>query len=183
MDRKSTKILAKSITNRRKIDLGPLWPLKAVSRMRPNALGTVCGRPTAAQRLILRRPRRAKSGQQTSKSVPGPPRRRSRTAPEQCPSAFGASCTIERACGMIFHGFCVIARTLRSAFHIGFYDTFSMSQASCSERAWATKKTENPSVLASKIEPGSVRAAQNRAWTARFERQNAKSRVRLSDFF
>ena len=95
--RKSTKNRAKSSKNRRKIALGRFWALKAISGMRRDALGTARGRPNVAQRPILRRPGRAKSGQDTSKSVPGPLRRRSRTAPEQCPTAFGASSTIERA--------------------------------------------------------------------------------------
>ena len=177
------KILAKSTKNRRNIDIGPFWALKTVLGTRPDALRTACGRPNAAQRPILRRPGRAKSGQETSKSVPGPPRRRSRTAPEQCPSAFGASSTIERACGVIFHRFCVLAHKLRSAFRIGFYSTFSMSRAICTERARAAKKLENPCVLASKIELGSVRASQNRARTTRFERQKTKKACEAQRFF
>jgi hypothetical protein len=181
--RKSTKILAKSTKNRRNIDVGPFWALKTVLGTRPDALRTACGRPNVAQRPILRRPERAKSGQETSKSVPGSPRRRSRTASEQCQSAFGASSIIERACGVIFHRFCIVARKLRSAFRIGFYSTFSLSLAICTERARATKKLENSSVLASKSEPGSVRATQNRVPTTGFERQNAKKSREAHRFF
>ena len=181
--RKSSKILAKSTKNSRKIDLGLFWALRAVSETHPDALGTACGRPNAAQRPILRHAGRAKSGQETSKSVPGPPRRRSRAAPEQCPSAFGASTTIERECGTIFHRFCVVACKLRSAFRIGFYSTFSMSQAISTERARPAKKLENPCVSASKIELGSVRATQNRARAVRLEQENAKKSREAHRFF
>ena len=141
--RKSTKILAKSTKNRRNIDVGPFWALKTVLGTRPDALRTACGRPNVAQRPILRRPERAKSGQETSKSVPGSPRRRSQTASEQCQSAFGASSIIERACGVIFHRFCIVARKLRSAFRIGFYSTFSMSQAIRTARASVEKNRKS----------------------------------------
>jgi len=125
----------------------------------------------------------ARASRETSKSVPGPPRRRSRTAPEQCPSAFGASSAIERACRGIFHRFCVVARKLRSAFRIGFCSTFSMSQAISTERARAAKKLEISCVSASKIELGSVWASQNRAPAAKFDRQNAKKPHEAQRFF
>ena len=131
----------------------------------------------------MRRPGRAKSSQETSKSSPEAPRRRSRTAPEQCPSAFEASNTIERACGAPFHRFCVVVRKLRSAFRIGFCSTFSMSQAISTERARAAKKLEISCVSASKIELGSVWASQNRAPAAKFDRQNAKKPHEAQRFF
>ena len=74
IDEKSFENLRKSIPNRRKIDLGPVWAPKVFSGMRPDALGTVSGHPNDAPRPILGRPRRAKSAQEPSKSVPGPPR-------------------------------------------------------------------------------------------------------------
>ena len=109
-NRKSTKIQPKSIPSRRKIDFGPFWALKAVSGPCPDALGTVCRRPNATPKPILGRPGRAKSGQEPSKSLPGPLRRRPRTTPEQCLSAFGAASDVAHGRGTIFHRFCVVAR-------------------------------------------------------------------------
>ena len=63
--------------SRGKIDLGPIRTPKAVSGTRPDALGTACGRPSAAQTPIGGRPGRAKGGQEWSESVPGAPQRRS----------------------------------------------------------------------------------------------------------
>ena len=99
------KIHPESTPNRRKIDLGPFWVPKAVSGTRPDALGMAFGRPNAAPKPILGRPRRAKSGQEPSKSVPGPPRRRSKTLPVSRSSASGAPSGFKRTLGSIFVAF------------------------------------------------------------------------------
>ena len=65
----------KSTKNQSWAILGP----KAVSGMRPDALGTACGHPNASPKPILGRPRHAKSGQEPSKSVARAPQRRSKS--------------------------------------------------------------------------------------------------------
>ena len=68
----------KATKNRSKNDQGPVWAPKAISGTRPDALGTVFGRQSAAPRPIRGRPGRAKSDQEASISVPGAPQRRSK---------------------------------------------------------------------------------------------------------
>ena len=53
----------------------------------------------------------------------------------------------------------------------------------CKQRARATKTLENLRVSVTKIEPGSVRATQNRARAARLARQNAKKSREAQHFF
>ena len=172
-DRKSTKNRPNSMKNRRKIGLGQFWAFKAVSGTSQDTLGAALGRPKIAPRPILGRPGRAKSGQEPSKNVPGTLPRRSRTAPERCPSAFGASSTVERARRTIFRCFCVVARKLRCVKNVAPANVLYTSHEVNTERARASKNLENPRVSASKIEPGSVRATQNRARAAKVERRNA----------
>ena len=146
-------------------------------------LGTGPGRQKAAPGPILGRPGRAKSAREPSKSLPGPAPRRSQTTSERCPSAFKAPGPVEHARGTIFHRFCTIARMLRSASRYSFYSVLWACDEVSKARARTAKNLENPGVSASKIEPGSARATQNRARAARIERQNAKRRAMLSDFF
>ena len=113
--RKSTKIQARSLQNRRKIDLGSSWATKAVSETRPDELGTAFGRPNGAPRPILGRPGRAKSVQEPSERVPELPRRRSKTLPVSRPNACGAPSNIERIFGSICRRFVPVARKLRCA--------------------------------------------------------------------
>ena len=140
--------------NRRKIGLGQFWAFKAVSGTSQDALGTALGRPKIAPRPILGRPGRAKSGQEPSKNVPGTLPRRSRTAPERCPSAFGASSTVERARGTIFRSFCAVARKLRCVKNVAPANVLYTSHEVSTERAGATKKLENRGVSASQNKPG-----------------------------
>ena len=107
----------------------------------------------------------------------------SRTAPQRCPSAFGISSAVKHDHGTIFGRLCIAGRTHRCAFRISFYSVLLASSELRHERVRAAKDFENQRVSASKIEPGSVRASQNRARAAKFERPNAKSRARLIDFF
>ena len=138
-----SKIDEKSTKNRRKIALGQFWAFKAVSGTRRDALGTALGRPKVAPRPILGRPGRAKSGQEPSKSVPGTVPRHCRTAPERCPSAFGASSSVERARGTIFRRFFVVAQKLRCAKNVAPAIVLYTSHEVSTERAGATKKLEN----------------------------------------
>ena len=131
----------------------------------------------------MERPGRAKSGPEPSKSVPGPVPRGSRTAPQRWSSAFGVSSAVKHDHGTIVGRFCIGARKLRCMFRISFYSVLLASSELRHERARAAKNFENQRVLASKIEPGSVRASQNRARAAKFEQQSAKSRAKSSDFF
>ena len=169
--------------NRRKIGLGQFWAFKAVSGTSQDTLGAALGRPKIAPRPILGRPGRAKSGQEPSKNVPGTLPRRSRTAPERCPSAFGASSTVERARRTIFRCFCVVARKLRCVKNVAPANVLYTSQEVNIACARAAKKLENVGVSASKIKPRSVRATQNRARAARFARQNAKKSREAHRFF
>ena len=129
--------------NRRKIGLGQFWAFKAVSGTSQDALGTALGRPKIAPRPILGRPGRAKSGQEPSKSVPRTVPRRTRTAPERRPSAFGASSIVERARRTIFRCFCVVARKLRCVKNVAPANVLYTSHEVSTERAGATKKLEN----------------------------------------
>ena len=169
--------------NRRKIGLGQFWAFKAVSGTPQDALGTALGRPKIAPRPILGRPGRAKSGQEPSKSVPGTVPRRSRTAPECCLSAFGASSTVEGARGTIFRCFCAVARKLRCVKNVAPANVLYISREVSTEHAGATKKLENQGVSASKNEPGSVREPRNRARAAMFERQKREKTARSSSIF
>ena len=157
----------KSTENRRKFNLGRFWALQAVSGTRRDALGTAPARPKAASKPILGRPGRAKSGQEPSESVPGPPRRHSKILPVSRPSAYGAPSGFARAFGSIFGRFRLVARKLRCAFRISFYSVLLCSSEVSSERVRATKQLQNWGVSASAIEPWSVRATQNRARAAR----------------
>ena len=65
-------------------------------------VGTRLGRPKAAPGAILGRPRCAKNGWESSKSVPGPVPRHFRTPPERCPSLFRASNIVEQGLGTIW---------------------------------------------------------------------------------
>ena len=125
----------------------------------------------------MERPGRAKSGPEPSKSVPGPVPRGFRTASQRCPSAFGVSSAVKHDDGTIVGRFCIGARKLRCAFRISFYSVLLASSELRHERVRAAKNFENQRVSASKIEPGSVRASQNRARAAKFEQQNAQSRA------
>ena len=82
----------KATKNHPKSDQGAVWAPKAVSGTRPDALGTAFGRQSAAPRSIGGRPGRAKSGEESSKREPRPPRRRSKTLPVSRPSARGLQC-------------------------------------------------------------------------------------------
>ena len=141
------------------------------------------GRAKAGSRAILGRPGLAKSGRETSKSEPGTVPRRSRARPERRRSACGATTTVRRVIGTIFHRFCLVARKLLCAKNVAPAIVLYTSHEVKTARARASKKLENQGVSASKIEPGSVRATQNRARAARFARQNAKKSREAHRFF
>ena len=180
--RRSSKIIAKSTKNRRKIDPGPFWAPKAVPGThpdalgtRPDTLGTALRRPQAAPRPILGRPGRAGSEQETVKSDPGPSRGRSQTAPEHRPSVFGASNTIERARGTIFRRFCVVARKHRCAFRISFNGVSWTSDEVSTARARRAKMFENRAISASKTTP---RATETRPGAARSRGKSRPERAK-----
>ena len=173
VDEKSFKNRRKPIPNRRKIDLGPFWAPKAASVTPPDALGTVFGRPNVALRPIWGRPGHAKSGQEPSKSAPAPPQGRSKNLPVSRPSACGAPSAVERAFGLIFHRFCVVTWKLRCAFRISFSGALLTSDELSTARTHTAKTLENRGVSTSKIEPGGVRATQNRVRAALFKRKSA----------
>ena len=165
-DKKSTKFRSRALSGALG-RLGPLWG------RRRDLLGTALGRQQAAPGPISGRPKRAKSAREASKSLPRPIPRRPRTTPEQCLSAFGAPSAVAHACGTIFHVFCVVARKLRCAFRISFNAVLLTSDEISAARARTATTLENQGVTASKIEPGSVRATQNRPRARLFERRNA----------
>ena len=170
----STKIQPRPTQNRRRIGLEPFWAPKAVSGTRPDALGTAIGHLNAASKRILGQPGRAKSGQEPSKRVPGPPRRRSKTLPMYRPSANAAPSGFERALGSIFGRFCFVARKLRCASRTSFYSVLLGSNEVDTKRIGTPETIENQGVSASRIASGAVRATQNRARAALFERQSAR---------
>ena len=173
----------KSTKNRRKIALGQFWGFKAVSGTRRDALGTALGRPKVAPRPILGRPGRAKSGQEPSKSVPGTVPRHCRTAPERCPSAFGASSSVERARGTIFRRFFVVAQELRCAKNVAPAIVLYTSHEVSTERAGATKKLENRGVSASQNEPGGVRERPKSSPGGHVRATKRENRARSPAFF
>ena len=169
--------------NRRKIGLGQFWAFKAVSGTSQDALGTALGRPKIAPRPILGRPGRAKSGQEPSKSVPRTVPRRTRTAPERCPSAFGASSIVERARRTIFRCFCVVARKLRCVKNVAPANVLYTSHEVSTERAGATKKLENRGVSASQNEPGDVRDRPKSSPGGHVRATKRENRARSLAFF
>ena len=175
-DKKSTNFRSRALS-------GALGRSGALWGRRRDMLGTAWGRGTAGLGPILGRPGRAKSAREASKSLTEPVPRRPRTTPEQCLSAFGAPSAVEHARGTIFHRFCVVARKLRCAFRISFNRVLLTSDEVSTARARTAKTLENRSVSASKIEPGSVRATQNRAPAAQCKRQNVKKLREAHRFF
>ena len=131
----------------------------------------------------MERPGRTKSGPEPSKSVPGPVPRGFRTASQRCPSAFGVSSAAKHDDGTIVGRFCIGARKLQCAFRISFYRVLLASHEVSSERVHAAKNVRILGMSASQIEPGSVRASQNRARAAQSERQNAKKTPEGKRFF
>ena len=183
IDRKSMENRPKSMKNRRKFAFGPFGTLKAVSRTCRDALRTALGRAKAALGQIWGLPRRAKSGREPFPSVPGPVSRRSWAAQEQCLSVFEASSAVEHDRGTICARFCIAVRKLQTVFRITFYSVLLVSSEVRNEPGRAAKNLKNRGVSASKIEPGSVRATQNRARAAQFERQNAKKSSEVLRYF
>ena len=115
------------------------------------------GAPKGRPRTDLGAPGRAKSGQESSKSVPGPAPRRSQTAPERCPSVFGASNTVTCACGTIFQRFWLVVRKLLCASRISFYSVLLHSDEVSNDRVHVAKGLEKRHISTSKIDPGSVK--------------------------
>ena len=70
---------------------------KVVSGTLPDALGTAFGRPNAAPRPIGGRLGRPKSGQELHKSVPGAPRRRSKSFRASSEDARNGVCVAKRS--------------------------------------------------------------------------------------
>ena len=162
IDEKSTKILSWAVLDIRSRCADALGPAR-------DTPGTVKCVPGA----ILGRPGRAKRGQEAPKSVSEPVPRRSWTVAEQCPSVFGASNAVEHDRRTIFECFWLIAQQLRCMKNVAPANVLYISDEVSTERAGASKKLEKPCVSAPKIEPGGVRATQNRAPAALVERQNA----------
>ena len=151
-----------------------------------NALGRAreaTGTPKTRLRADLGAPRASQERPGAVQKHPWASPEGSRTAPQWCPSAFGIPSAVKHDHGTIFGRFCIGAQTLRCAFRISFYSVLLASSELRHERVRAAKNFENQRVSASKIEPGSVRASQNRARAAKFEQQSAKSRAKSSEFF
>ena len=129
------------------------------------------------------RPGRAKSDQEPSKSLRGTVPRRFRTAPERCPSAFGASSTVERARRTIFRCFCVVARKLRCVKNVAPANVLYTSHEVNTERVGVTKKLENQGVSASKNEPGSVRDRPKSSPGGHVRATKRENRARSLAFF
>ena len=86
-----------------------------------------------------------------------------------------APCIVEMPPGLDFRRFCLVARKLGCASRTTFYSVLLLLDEESNEREGRAPKLEKAGFLASKIDPGTVRATQNRAWAARFERENAKA--------
>ena len=110
-----------------------------------------------------------------SPNAPEPSWSRVQTSLEQR----AVSHTTTERCFVIF----VVVRKLRYAFRISFYSVLLASHAVSSERVHAAKNIRILGISASQIEPGSVRASQNRARAAQSERQNAKKTHEGKRFF
>ena len=141
------------------------------------------GAPKSRPRTDLGAPGRAKSDQESCKSVPGPAPRCSQTAPERCPSVFGASNTVTCACGTIFQRFWLVVRKLRCASRISFYSVLLHSGEVSNDCIHVAKNLEKRSISTSKIDLGSIHVSQNRARASQFERQNATKACEAKRFF
>ena len=157
--------------------------LKAVLIPLQHALVMSPGRPRAVPGAILGRPGPTNSARESSKRISGPVPRRSRTVPEQCPSEFGAASCVAHVSGAICCHFCAVVRKPRYAFRISFYSVLLGSNKISSERVHAAENVGIRGILVSQSESGSVWATQNRARAAQFERQNAKRRHEVKQFF
>ena len=174
------KIGAKSIEKSTKSDEKSTkirsWAVLDVQSRCADALGPARDTPGTVKCVpgaILGRPGRAKRGQEAPKSVSEPVPRRSWTVAEQCPSVFGASSAVEHNRRTILERFWLLAQKLRYMKNVAPASVLYTSDEVSTEHAGASKKLEKPCVSASKIEPGGVRATQNRALAALVERQNA----------
>ena len=81
-----------------------------------------------------------------------------------------------------FCRFCVVARKPRYAFRISFYSVLLAFNEVSSQRVHAAKNIAILGISASQIEPGSVRATQNRARAAQFKCQNSKNTHEIKRF-
>ena len=86
-----------------------------------------------------------------------------------------APCIVEMPPGSDFPRFCLVARKLGSALRTTFYSVLLFLDEESNEREGRAPKLEKTGFLVVKIDPGTVRATQNRAWAIRFERENAKA--------
>ena len=118
----------------------------AASGMRPEALGTAFDAQRTPQSRSGAVPGEPRAARSCPKGLPGHPRHAPRgfgTAPKTLATPFASPNAVGMACRSIFDRFWINARKLRSAFGIGFYSVFSMSDVLRIDRSSRGKSRKN----------------------------------------
>ena len=152
-----------STKNRRKVALGQLGATKVDSGASREASGTASEREKIVSGSFL-------GARGRLQDRPGGIRRASGGLLGRSCGDFGcyrdaslALCVVETPLGSIFRRFRLIARKLRCASRTTFYNVLLLLDAESTERVGRAPKLEKAWFSASKIDPGSVLATQNRA--------------------
>ena len=160
------QINEKSILSR----FGRPWPLQERVRTRSGRLLDAQMTPQSRSGAVPGEPRAARS---CPKGLPGHPRHAPRgfgTVPKTLATPFASPNAVGMACRSIFDRFWINARKLRSAFRIGFYNVFSMSDVLRIERSSHAET--------SKKRPGASRRGPDEQVRAPKRPSRAKKRAR-----
>ena len=133
--------------------------------------------PQSRSGAVPGEPRAARS---CPKGLPGHPRHAPRgfgTAPKTLATPFASPNAVGMACRSIFDRFWINARKLRSAFRIGFYSVFSMSDVLRIDRVSRGKISKKPPSRTRKLRlgaaPGRLGGASWSAKNGQVERKSA----------
>ena len=178
--RKSTKIQPKATPqiNEKSIlrRFGRPWPLPERVRTRSGRLLDAQMTPQTRSGAVPGEPRAARS---CPKGLPGHPRHAPRgfgTVPKTLATPFASPNTVGMACRSIFDRFWINARKLRSAFRIGFYSVFSMSDVWRVDRSSPGKISKNSRLgleNRGSRRPGEARRSKFERKNGQVERKNA----------
>ena len=184
IDNKSFEHGRKSIPNRHQIDEKPILsrfgrpgPLRGRVRRRT---GRLLDAKMLPQSLSWGAPDEPKAAKSCPKASPGHPRdvpKASGKAPKTLATPFASPNAVGSASGSIFDRFSVNAQKLRSAFRIGFYSVFSMSDVLRIDRVSRGKISKKPPSRTRKLRlgaaPGRLGGASWSAKNGQVERKSA----------
>ena len=183
IDNKSFEHGRKSIPNRHQIDEKPILsrfgrpgPLRGRVRRRS---GRLLDAKMLPQSLSWGAPDEPKAAKSCPKASPGHPRdvpKASGKAPKTLATPFASPNAVGSASGSIFDRFSVNAQTLRSAFRIGFYNVFSMSDVWRVDRSSPGKISKNSRLgleNRGSRRPGEARRSKFERKNGQVERKNA----------